>query len=163
MSTKSPINNIAVQTDTVDAFLALARIYLAGTERLSELALTIARTSLDDCASATQAASRVINSRDMNALTGILGQPVLERALDYSRSTMEIITQAQQEAAQVLSQKFSLPGVAFPVTADWNAALEMFTRGIRELSAATATNVAAAADAGSKMAAGANWVPKKAA
>ncbi|NMG74310.1 phasin family protein [Aromatoleum diolicum] len=162
MSTKS-INNIAAQTHAVDAFLDLARIYLASTERLSELALSAARTTLDDCASATQAASRMINSRDLSALNEVLGQPVFERTLAYSRNAMEIITQGQQEAAQVLSQKFPLAGVGFPVTADWNAALEMFTRGVRELSAATAANVTAATDAGSKFAAGATLVPKKAA
>jgi len=163
MSTKTPINNIAAQTDAVDAFLALARIYLTSTERLSGLALTIARTTLDDCVSATQAASRMVSSRDLSTLTGVLGQPALERTLAYSRDTLEIITAAQQEAAQVLSHKFVLPGVGFPVATDWNAALEMFTRGVRELSAATAANVAAATDAGSKFTAGATWVPKKAA
>lgn len=161
MSTKTTANNAAAQTDAVDALLALTNIYFSSAERLSELALANARKTVEDCVSVTADASATRKGRESDALQSVFGQPAIERAMTYSRSAFEILTQAQQEAMQVLGKQFSMPQMQFPLSGDWRAGFDLFTRNFRDLSSMTAANVSAAADAGSKLVADAERAAKK--
>ncbi len=152
MSTKPQVNMTTLQAATVDTFIALARIYLTSTERLSALASNTARTCFDDCAAATQAASSMTGGRDAGALITTLGKPLLERSLAYSRTVMEICVEAQSEAQQVVANRFGMPEFRIPVAQDWHAGVDMFTRGVRELSTMTTDNLAAATNAGARLA-----------
>ncbi|MDX5409193.1 MAG: phasin family protein [Thauera sp.] len=152
MTTKPKVSLTTLQTATVDTFIELARIHLASTERLSALALSTARTSLDDCVAATQAASSMTGGGDAGAFVAKLGKPLLERSLAYSRTVMEICAEAQSEAQQVVAHRFGVPEFRIPVAQDWHAGVDMFTRGVRELSTMTTNNLAAASDAGARMA-----------
>lgn len=157
MSTKTTANKAAAQTDAVDALLALTNIYFSSAERLSELALANARKTVEDCVSVTADASAIGKGRESDALQSVFGQPAIERAMTYSRNAFEILTQAQQEAMQVLGKQFSMP----QMSGDWRAGFDLFTRNFRDLSSMTAANVSAAADAGSKMVADAERAAKK--
>lgn len=153
MNTRSPANGVAMSTDALEAFLALSEIYFTSTEQLTALAVATARGAVEDCVAATRAAIIAGDGRQFGVAPPTLAQPMVERMLASSRATYEIVTQAQAQAAQVLASRLSPAGTRFTVPADWNAAYDMFTRGIRELSAMNAANVAAATDAGSKFAA----------
>jgi len=163
MSTKTQINTVVTPADTLDTFFALTNIYLTSSERLSELSLAAARKTVEDCVSATKAAAETTSGRELGAIQSVFGKPAFERALAYSRASFEILVGAQQEAAQLLAPSFSLSGMRFPVSEDWRAASNMFTKGVRDLSAMTTANITAATDAGSKMAARAESAAKNAA
>lgn len=152
MSTKPQMSPFTAQTATVETFLTLARIHLTSTERLSALALDTVRANFDDCATAARTAGTMNGSRDPSAFITTLGKPMLERTLAYSRSVMEIFVQAQSEVQQVVANGFGTSGFRLPMAQDWNSGVEMFTRGVRELSTMTANNVATATDAGAKLA-----------
>lgn len=161
MTTKSNSNSFEAQTATLDAFMALARISFASTERLSGLTLAAARKTVEDCVSAAKAASAISGGQGLDAVQSGFGQAMFERGLSYSREAYEVVAGAQQEAAQLLGQKFALPGIRFPGSENMNEAFNMFTGGFQRLSAMTANNVAAATDAGSKLARQAESSAKK--
>lgn len=163
MSTKTSTSNVAAQTDVIDALLALTRIYFASAERLSELALTAARKTVEDCASVARDASSMSRSRESGQLESAFGQPAFERASAFSRSTFEIVSGAQQEAARVLGQQFFLHPMAFAMPGDVSAGFDLFNRGVRDLWSTAAANVTAAADAGSRLTADAESLAKRAA
>ncbi len=160
MSTTHPINVLASQTVAIDAFLAVARIYMTSTERLSELALATVRNNFEDCISASATAGV---SGDLNAFSAAFGEPVLGRTIACSRASFEIVTQAHQKAAQRLTQELAPPWVHLPMSEDWTAGVARFTGGLRELSGNISANVTAATDAGSKLASDSDWVGEKAA
>lgn len=144
-----PQNNHAARTgDILDTYLALSRICFASSERLSELTLETARNSVDDCVTAARG-----NPLGPQAWQSAFGQPAIERARSYSRSTYEILVGAQAEAAQVLGSRLAMPALQFPLSGDWMSAVDRFSRGIRELAASGAASVAAAANIASEEAA----------
>lgn len=161
MNTKTSVNSTATQTDAIDALLALTNIYFSSAERLSELALSNARKTVEDCVSMTADASAIGKGRDPDALKSVFGQPAFERAMTCSRDAFEILSEAQQEAIQVLGKQFSMSRVQFPIPGDWRAGFDLFTRSFRDLSSMTAANVNATADAGSKMVADAERAVKR--
>lgn len=161
MSTTTTTNNTAAQTDAIHALLALTNIYFSSAERLSELALSNARKTVEDCVSVTADASAIGKGRDPDALQSVFGQPAFERVIACSRDAFEILSEAQQEAIQVLGKQFSMSRVQFPMPGDWRTGFDLFTRSFRNLSSMTAANVNATADAGSKMIADAERAVKK--
>lgn len=131
--------------------------------RLSELALETTRQAVEDCVSATKTGFRVSSAPDLNAFQSALGQPVLEKALAYSCDAFQIVARAQAEAAQVMFREFSLSSARLQAPDSWSAAVTMFNRGVRDLSAMSEANLEAAVDARAKMSAGLESLAKHAA
>lgn len=163
MSSKSQVNHAARYGDILDAYLALSRIYFASSERLSELALETARSSVEDCVAATRLAAEMGGSLNPKAWQSALGQPVFERARAFTRSTYEILAGAQAEAAQVLASQSAFPAMRFPLSENWMSAFDRFSRGMRDFSAMSAANVAAAGESVAEIAARADLLAKRAA
>lgn len=142
MSTKSPNNHAARPSDILDTYLALSRIYFASSERLSELTLETARSSVEDCVAATRLGTTTDGRFSPQVWQSVFGQPAIEHALSYTRSACEILIGAQADAAQVLGQRLAMPAMQFPLSDDWMSAFGRFSQGIRELAATGAANIA---------------------
>lgn len=147
MSTQSDLSRARDFTQATEVFLALSSIYLDRTEQLSRAGLTFTRAALEDCVTASRAAGAAKRPGDPAALPFALGQSLLEHALTYGRDAFACVTGAQVEAATLLGQKFALPGAHFPVPGDWAAAVEMYSRGFRDLSAGAVASFADVYDA----------------
>ncbi len=140
-------NIAATSTQCFEAFLATSGLYFDGIGQLSELALSTARKNVEDCVSVAKAMGSPETIRDPQALQTSFGQPMLERALAYSTEACQIIAQTQQQAAKVLATKFPPLAIEWPTPTGLDAAMNMFSRGLNELSTMTSTNMAAATDA----------------
>ena len=136
----------AAQTKAIDGLLAISNVYLESAGRLSELTLSAARESLEGCV----AASRDTSAGGAGAIQAVFGQPAIERAMAYARTSFEILSHAQQEAVQILGQQFPV-GQIFPLAGDSKAGIDFFTRGFRQLTSIVSDGVAAAADTGARM------------
>lgn len=163
MSTKPQNNHAARPGDMLDTFLAISRIYFASSERLSELALEAARSSVEDCVAAARLGIAQDGHFNLQGWQSAFAQPAIERARSYTRSTYEILVGAQADAARVLGQRLAMPPMQFPLSDDWMSAFDRFSRGIRELAATGAANTAAAANIPSEEAAKADVLARKAA
>lgn len=140
MSTKPHTSNERAFAHATDAFMALSEIYLDSVERLSSSTLAVARAGLEDVAAATKTASAMNGSADPASFPAVLTQSLLERALAYTRDSYETVAKAQLEAAQVIQRQFSASAMYLPVAEDWKGAIEMFSRGLRELSTGAAAS-----------------------
>lgn len=164
MSTKSQLNNAALQSDSIiNAYLALSRIYFASTERLTLLALETAHGSFEDSVAATRLTVAMGDSATPKVWQAAIGQPAVERVRAFTHSTYEILADAQAQVLQVLGSQLAFPAMRFPLSEDWTSAFERFSRGMRDFSAMSATNVAAATKNISEIAAKADLLAKKAA
>jgi len=163
MSTKQQINHAALTGDILNAFLALSRIYLAGTERLSVLALETARGSLEDCVAASRHASGAGGKFDLEVWRAVFAQPVFERARACTRGTVEIIAGVQNETMLALGVRSAFPAMPFPLSEGWMSAVGSLSQGLREFSAMNAANMNAAVDSFSGMVNGVNSSARKAA
>lgn len=130
-----------------DALLAISTIYFKGIGEVSELALTTARETVDECLSAAQLAVVAARGQDVAVLPARLGQPMLARIAEASARYCRIVARSQQEAAKVLATRFPAPFMPMLMTADIHAAMETFGQEIDRFSAISAASLAAAADA----------------
>ena len=145
MNTKQLSSNRNLFTaESVDAFLSITEVYLDSSQRLAELTLAANRQALDDFASQGR--------RDADTDTGLTSgqfdatrmQPMIERAVTYSRNVVEVLMQAQIDAGKILGQHLIPQMIRFPTSDEWNASAGNLSEGVRafsELSAA-ATNSA---------------------
>ncbi|HEX5801377.1 MAG TPA: TIGR01841 family phasin [Azospira sp.] len=163
MSTKSQTNNAAHAGDILDAYLSISRIYFAGAERLTILALETTRSAVEDCFAAARLAAVADGNIDAKTWQTALGQPVVERARACANSTYEILAGTQAELVRAMGSQMAFPAMRFPLSADWMSAVNRFSQGVRDLSAMGAANIAAATENVSELAARADLHAKKAA
>lgn len=132
----------------VDTFQAMASIYLTSAERLSALNISAAREAVEDqTTTLTRALMGIRSPGEANDIQSTLAQPMIEKALAYSRNTYEILAETQSQLSKlVMSQVSGLSG-RLPLPIDWSAAFDMFRTGARQFSDMAAQNVTNAADA----------------
>lgn len=97
----------AAQQANAEVALALVRTALGGMERLAALNLNAARDFLDNTVNNTQA---LIGAKDVQEFAKIntsLAQPNLEKAVEYSRSVYDLITQVQKDVTEVIESQYS--------------------------------------------------------
>lgn len=146
MSNALQNNAIATNTLAVNSFRSLSKVYLTSIERLAALNLNTAREAVEDCALATKTLSDAKAGNDFNSILSALGQPMWEKALAHSRNTYDIMAQTHEEMSKVIMGQLAQPQLASAGLAGWTVLAEMFTKGVQEISASAAENVAAAAD-----------------
>lgn len=91
----------------VDAMLTIANTTFASAERLAALNLNTARAVLED---SVANAKVMMSSKDPQELMGLqasLAQPIVEKAVAYSRNVWEIMTQTQEELSKVAEAQMS--------------------------------------------------------
>jgi len=103
----TPEQLAAATKANVDAMLNIANTTFASAERLFALNLNTARAVLEDSVSNAKA---VMSSKDPQALMSLqvsLAQPMVEKAVAYSRNVWEIMTQTQEELSTVAEAQLS--------------------------------------------------------
>lgn len=92
---------------TVDAALNAANTTFASVERLAALNLNTARTVLEESVANTKTMLGAKDLQELMSLQASMAQPMLEKAVAYSRSVYEIASQTQEELAKVAEVRVS--------------------------------------------------------
>ena len=96
----TPEQLMAANKANVETLFGLTAKAFEGVEKLVELNLQVARTSLSEVAETTQAAMAVKDAQELLALQASLLQPAAEKAASYSRHLYDIIAGTQAEVAK---------------------------------------------------------------
>jgi phasin family protein len=91
---------IAAQKSTAETFFGLAAKAFEGVEKLAELNLQVARTSLSEAAESVQAALSVKDVQELFSLQAGLLQPAAEKATAYSRHVYDILAGTNAEVGK---------------------------------------------------------------
>ena len=93
----TPEHIAAANKAGVEALIGLANTQFAAIERLSALNFNVAKSAFEDNVSYAKTLFGAKDPQEFASLTASAGQPVVEKAIAYSRSVYEIATQAQAE------------------------------------------------------------------
>ena len=100
----TPFNNeqfLAAQKASIETLFGLTAKAFEGVEKLVELNLQVAKTSLAEVAESTQAALSVKDAQELMSLQAGLLQPAAEKAAAYSRHLYDIVAGAGAEVTKV--------------------------------------------------------------
>ena len=92
---------IAAQKTNLETFFGLTTKAFEGIEKLVELNLQVAKTSLSEVAESTTAMLSVKDAQELLALQTSLVQPAAEKAAAYSRHVYDIVSGTQAEVGKV--------------------------------------------------------------
>jgi len=91
----------------VESLLALANTALASAERVAALNLSTARDALKDSAVSAKTLMAAKDPQQALAAQSALVQPAVAKAVEYSKSMLEISTESQQQFAKTLESTFA--------------------------------------------------------
>ena len=97
----TPEQLVAAHKANVETLFGLTNKAFEGVEKLIELNLQVAKTSLSEVAEATKAAMSVKDAQELLALQASLLQPAAEKAAAYSRHLYEIVAGTNAEVSKV--------------------------------------------------------------
>lgn len=144
---------LAGNKTAADTFQSLARIYLTSAERLSALNLTAAREAVEDQTAVVRSMMGTRNPEDINAVQNSFTQPMINKALAYSRGAYEILAETQLDLSKLMVSQMSKAGgqMALPTLPipNWTAAIDMFRAGARQFTDMAAQNANNAAETAS--------------
>jgi phasin family protein len=158
MQTNTPEQMRAAKNYT-DALMALSQVAFSGAERLTALNLNTARAVLED----GFAAKSLLQTKDVSDPANLpiaLNGPAMEKWAAYFRGLLQIATDSQQEAGQVLTQYFTSLGFEAANTGA-NAGFDMFSKLMKDTNSAFEANAKAFGDATTNMMAPVTRQPKK--
>ena len=89
-------------TAAINSLMTVANTSLASAERLAALNLNTARAMIEDTASAVGAMMAAKDPQALIALQTAFAKPAVERAMAYSRSVYEIISQSSNGLTQIV-------------------------------------------------------------
>lgn len=92
---------VAANKAAFDSLLTIANLSLATAERLAALNLNTARSLLDDTAAGVGALLAVKDPQGLIALQQSLAKPALQKAMVYSRSVYEILSESSNGLSQI--------------------------------------------------------------
>ena len=92
---------LAAQKANVETLFGLTNKAFEGVEKLVELNLQVAKTSLGEVAETTKAALSVKDAQELLALQASLLQPTAEKAAAYSRHLYDILAGTNAEVTKV--------------------------------------------------------------
>jgi phasin family protein len=99
-TTFTPDQFVAAQKATLDTLFGLTSKAFESVEKLVELNLQVAKTSLNEAAETAQAALSVKDAQELLNLQASLLQPAAEKAASYSRHVYDIVAGANAEATK---------------------------------------------------------------
>lgn len=97
----TPEQLAAANKASVETMLTLANTAFASAERLAALNLNTARAVLEESVANTKSLLGAKDLQELITLQSALAQPLVEKAVAYSRSVYEIATQTQEELTKV--------------------------------------------------------------
>ncbi len=86
----------------VDAFISLANTQFAALERLSTLNFNATKSAFEDSVNYAKAILGAKDPQELASLNATAAQPVLEKAIAYSRSVYEVTSQSQGELTKLV-------------------------------------------------------------
>jgi phasin family protein len=98
--TFTPEQLLAAHKANVETLFGLTAKAFEGVEKLVELNLQVAKTTLAEAAETTQAALAVKDAQELLALQASLLQPAAEKAAAYSRHVYDIVSGTNAEIAK---------------------------------------------------------------
>jgi len=104
--TITPEQMTAANKANMENMLHFVNTAFASAERLAALNLNTARAMMED---SVQSAKTMIGAKDVQEIMGMqnMSQPVMEKAVAYSRSVYEISTQTQEEFSKLIEAQFA--------------------------------------------------------
>ncbi|OGA13363.1 MAG: granule-associated-like protein [Betaproteobacteria bacterium RIFCSPLOWO2_12_FULL_63_13] len=90
---------------SVEALIGLATTQFAAMERLSALNFNAAKSALEDSVSYAKSLLAAKDAQEFASLSTAAAQPVLEKAIAYSRGVYEIATQTQADMSKFAEQQ----------------------------------------------------------
>lgn len=144
MPNKPAHSTVITPPASVDAFLALADVYLRSAERLHALNFSALHDAVEDAA--TVAKSLLAASSDSGATKHqpMFAPPVIENSAAYFRSAYEIFSTTQQEIARKLTSQIASVGQNLTQPVDWSKPFELFAKSVRQQPRTTANTAPAA-------------------
>jgi phasin family protein len=97
----------AANKANVETLVTIANTAFASAERFAALNLNTARMMLEETAGSTKTLMTAKDARELMALQTAIAQPVLEKAVAYSRSAYEIATQTQEAMAKLFESQLA--------------------------------------------------------
>lgn len=114
----TPEHFTAVNKQNIESLLTLANTAFASTERLAALNLNTARAILEDSVANAKSLLAAKDVQEIVALQGNLVQPAIEKAVAYSRSVYEIVSQTQEEVSKLVEAQVGEMSKAVTSTLD---------------------------------------------
>jgi len=99
-TTFTPDQFIAAQKASFETLFGLTQKAFEGMEKLVELNMQVAKTTLTEAAETAQAAMAVKDVQELMSLQASLLQPAAEKAASYSRHVYDIVAGANAEATK---------------------------------------------------------------
>lgn len=103
----TPESLSAAQKENLDAMMKLSHKAFEGVEKMVDLQLNAARTSLQETAEKFKALMSVKDAQEMVNLNKDMAAPNTEQALDYSRKIYDIATQTSSEVQRLVDAQIS--------------------------------------------------------
>ncbi len=103
----TPESLSAAQKENLDAMMKLSHKAFEGIEKMVDLQLNAARTSLQETAEKFKALMSVKDAQEMVNLNKDMAAPNTEQALDYSRKIYDIATQTSSEVQRLVDAQIS--------------------------------------------------------
>ena len=144
MPNKSAHSITTAAPASVDAFLAIANVYLKSAERLHALNFSALREAVEDAATASRSLLAMTADPGGNKHQSAFASPVIEKSAAYYRCAYEIFATTQQEVAQTLTSQFASFDPNLNLPGEWNKPFEFFAKSVQQLSRATAKPVSPA-------------------
>jgi phasin family protein len=98
---------LAAQKANVETLFGLTNKAFEGVEKLVELNLQVAKTSLGEAAETANAVFSVKDAQELLALQASILQPAAEKFAAYTRHVYEIVTTTKDAVGQVAEEKFA--------------------------------------------------------
>ncbi len=98
---------MAAHKANVETLFGLTNKAFEGVEKLVELNLQVAKTSLDEAAKTTSSALSVKDAQELLALQASLLQPSAEKAAAYSRHVYDIVSGTNAEVTKVAEEQIA--------------------------------------------------------
>ena len=97
----TPEQFAAANKASVDALFTVAQAQFAAFERLSALNFNTTKAAFENSVSQAKALMSVKDAQEFASLSANAAQPVLEKAIAYSRNVYEVATQTQAEVTKL--------------------------------------------------------------
>lgn len=103
----TPEQLAGVNKANVETLLTFANTSFASAERIAALNLNTARTLLEDSVANAKTLLSAKDAQEFLNLQTSLAQPIVEKAIAYSRSLYEIAMQTQEEFGKIVESQFA--------------------------------------------------------
>jgi len=103
----TPEQFAATSKANVESLLSVANTAFASAERLTALNLNTARAVLEDGVANAKALMGAKDVQELVSLQTAMAQPMVEKAVAYSRNVYEIATQTQEELSKLVESQLT--------------------------------------------------------